>query len=202
MEQLFSTFTTLSDAYGMSITQAGCFTYVLNFPTEERTFEYNVATQLWNERATFHRDHWLVEGHIEAYGKHFVWSGTQLGYLDAECYAEFDSPQIVTLTSAPMIDGVNFVHFDRIEIDLDPGVGIVSGQGSDPKIILRYSDDGGKTWSPDYHRGIGKMGEGKRRVVWTRHGRSRSRVYQLQYSEPTRLAVYGAYVNEDQALAA
>lgn len=202
LEQLFATFTTLADAYGMAISQGGCFSYVLTFPTEGRTFEYNVATELWNERASYGSEMWQVEGHIEAYGKHVVWAGNKLGILDTETYAEWDDPQSVILTSEPMHNGVNWVHFDRIELDADMGNGLITGQGSDPQIILRYSDDGGKTWSADFMRSLGAMGETRRRAIYTRHGRSRNRVYQLVYSDPTAFAFYGAYLNEERAIAA
>lgn len=202
MEQLFARMTTLDDAFGMAISQDGSFSYILTFPTEGRTFEYNVATELWNERASSGEDYWKVQGHIEAHGRHYVWIDNKLGYLDPQVYAEFGDPQTVILTSENMNDGVNWVHFDRIEIDADMGVGLITGQGSDPQIVLRYSDDGGKTWSADYQRSMGAIGEYRKRAIFTRHGRSRSRVYQLQYSDPTPFAFYGAYVNEGQSLAA
>lgn len=202
MEQLFARFTTLSDAFGMAISQDGSFSYVLTFPTEGRTFEYNVATELWNERASHGRTDWQVQGHIEAYGKHVVWSGNKLGYLDPQTYSEWGDPQTVILTSANLSDGVSYVHFDRLELDADMGVGLITGQGSDPQIVIRYSDDGGKTWGADYQRGLGLIGQTKRRAICTRLGRSRSRVFQLQYSDPTPFAFYGAYLNDEQALVA
>jgi hypothetical protein len=202
LEQLFARMGRVDDAYGMAISQDGSFSYILTFPTEGRTFEYNVATELWNERESYGMGQWQVEGHIEAYGKHFVWSGNKLGVLDPETYAEWGDPQVVVLTSENMHDGVNYVHFDRVELDLDVGVGLSTGQGSDPQLILRYSDDGGKTWSADYQRSVGKIGETRKRVPFARHGRSRNRVYQLTYSDPTSFAFYGAYINEAQSIAA
>lgn len=202
LEQLFAEFETIDDAFGMAITDSGCFSYILSFPAEGRTFEYNIATELWNERQTYGQNHWDVRGYIKAYGKHFLWREDTLGVLDPTCYTEFGNPQVVTLTSAPIFDGVNWVHFDRCELDLDPGNGIAVGQGSDPLVVLRYSDDGGNTWSADFHRSVGKLGQKRQRTIFTRHGRSRNRVYQLAYSEPTFFAFYGAYLNEDEAMAA
>jgi hypothetical protein len=94
------------------------------------------------------------------------------------------------------------VHFDRIELDADMGNGLITGQGSDPQIALRYSDDGGKTWSADFFRSLGAMGKTRARAIYTRHGRSRNRVYQLVYSDPTAFAFYGAWINEAPAIAA
>jgi hypothetical protein len=202
LEQLFARFDTLDDAFGLAISQDGTFSYVLTFPSEGRTFEYSVGTGLWNERASYGSDRWQVEGHIEAYGRQYVWSGNKLGYLDPETYTEWGDPQVVTLTSESLSAGPNWIHFDRVELDLDVGVGLITGQGSDPQIGLRYSDDGGKTWGTTYFRGVGKIGETRKRVPFTRHGRSRNRVYQLTYSDPTPFAFYGAWINEEQVLAA
>ena len=199
LEQLFARMATVSDAYGFSISQDGSFSYILTFPLEGRTFEYNVATELWNERASYGSTRWNVQGHIEAHGKHYVWVEKKLGILDPETYAEWDDAQIVVLTSENLNDGVNWVHFDRLEVDMDMGTGLITGQGSDPQIVLRYSDDGGKTWSADYHRSVGAIGETKKRAIWNRLGRSRNRVFQLQYSEPTSFAFYGAHINEGLA---
>lgn len=199
LEQLFARMTTVTDAFGLAISQDGSFSYILTFPSEGRTFEYNVATELWNERASYGQNFWQAEGHIEAYGKHFVWADDLLGYLDPLTYAEFGDPQVVELTSENLNDGVNWVHFDRIELDIDMGNGLIAGQGSDPMVVLEYSDDGGKTWSASYQRSVGKIGEFKKRAIFTRHGRSRSRVYRLRYSEPTPFAFLGAYVNEGLA---
>ena len=64
------------------------------------------------------------------------------------------------------------------------------------------STDGGKTWSADFFRSLGAMGETRARAIYTRHGRSRNRVYQLVYSDPTVFAFYGAWINEAPAIAA
>lgn len=203
LEQLFATFETVDDAFGMAISISGSFSYLLTFPTQDRTFEYSVATGLWNERQSWGMGRWRVDGHIEAYDKQMVWSGNVIGYLDPEVYTELSEPQVITLTSVPMFDGVNWVHFDRLELDMDVGNGLSTGQGSDPQVRLRYSDDGGKTWGPDYQRPVGKIGETKHRVpAFTRLGRSKNRVYELTYSDPTPFVFYGAYVNEEQALSA
>lgn len=202
LEQTLARFTTVSDAYGLAISQDGTFAYVLTFPTEGRTFEYSISTQRWHERASYGSQKWQVEGHIEAYGRNYVWSGNKLGILDPETYTEWGDPQVVEVTSETLAAGPNWIHFDRVELDLDVGVGLITGQGSNPEVIVRYSDDGGQAWSPDYRRSIGRIGETRKRVVFTRHGRSRNRVYQIRYSDPTPFALYGAYVNEGQAVAA
>lgn len=69
---------------------------------------------------------------------------------------------------------------------------IEADQGSDPQVVLDWSDDGGKTWSNEHWAGIGKIGEYRKRAVWRRLGRFRHRVFRLTYSEPTKFTIYGA----------
>jgi hypothetical protein len=54
----------------------------------------------------------------------------------------------------------------------------------DPEINLRWSDDGGHTWSNIYAVGAGQAGNFKTRAIWRRLGRSRDRVYEVSVSDP------------------
>ena len=68
-------------------------------------------------------------------------------------------------------------------------------QGSDPQVMLRWSDDGGHTWSSEHWAGIGKIGEYGRRVFWRRLGMTmkiRDRVYELSMTDPVKIAIMGA----------
>lgn len=77
-----------------------------------------------------------------------------------------------------------WLFFQRLEIVLESGLGLTSGQGSDPQVMLRWSDDGGHTWSDEHWASAGERGEYARRVFWTRMGRSRTRCYELTVSDP------------------
>jgi len=68
-------------------------------------------------------------------------------------------------------------------------------QGSDPQVMLRWSDDGGHTWSNEHWAGIGKIGEYYRRVFFRRLGMTlklRDRVYELSGTDPVKVAIVGA----------
>lgn len=54
----------------------------------------------------------------------------------------------------------------------------------DPQINLRWSDDGGHTWSNIYAVDVGQAGQFKKRAMWRRLGRSRDRIYELSMSDP------------------
>lgn len=59
-------------------------------------------------------------------------------------------------------------------------------------MMLRYSDDGGHTWSSEIWRPLGRQGAYKALAQWRRLGMARDRVYELTYSDPAGVAVMGA----------
>jgi hypothetical protein len=82
-----------------------------------------------------------------------------------------------------------------LQIDMESGVGLVDGQGSDPEVMLRWSDDGGHTWSNEHWSPIGKIGEYYKRVFFRRLGMTmkiRDRVYELSMTDPVKIAIMGA----------
>ena len=71
----------------------------------------------------------------------------------------------------------------------------LAAPGYDPEVMLRWSDDGGHTWSNYHTASIGKIGEYYRRVFWRRLGMTlklRDRVYELSMTDPVKVAIMGA----------
>jgi hypothetical protein len=63
------------------------------------------------------------------------------------------------------------------------------------RVMLRWSDDGGHTWSNEHWASMGKLGEYGKRVIWRRLGmttRLRDRVYEISGSDPVKIAIMGA----------
>ena len=82
-----------------------------------------------------------------------------------------------------------------LQLDMETGVGINIGQGSDPQVMLRWSDDGGHTWSNEHWVSVGKIGEFYRRAIWRRLGMTlkiRDRVYEVSMTDPVKTAIMGA----------
>ena len=67
--------------------------------------------------------------------------------------------------------------------------------GSNPQIMLRWSDDGGHTWSNEHWSPIGKIGVYQQRVFWRRLGMTlklRDRVYEISGTDPVKTVIMGA----------
>lgn len=79
-----------------------------------------------------------------------------------------------------------------LQIEFTPGVGLQSGQGLTPQAMLRWSNDGGFTWSNEHWRTIGQAGFTKNRAKWNRLGYARDRVFEVNFSDPTPRDIIGA----------
>lgn len=64
-----------------------------------------------------------------------------------------------------------------------------------PKVMLRWSDDGGHTWSNEHWTSIGRIGQYGHRAFWRRLGMTmkiRDRVYEISGTDPVKIAIMGA----------
>ena len=82
-----------------------------------------------------------------------------------------------------------------LQLECETGVGVSTGQGADPQAMLRWSDDGGHTYSNEHWASMGKIGATGTRVIWRRLGMTlklRDRVYEVSGSDPARIYLTGA----------
>ena len=64
-----------------------------------------------------------------------------------------------------------------------------------PRVMLRWSDDGGHTWSNEHWRSMGRIGQTGHRVIWRRLGMTqkiRDRVYEISGTDPVSVTIMGA----------
>lgn len=83
-----------------------------------------------------------------------------------------------------------YLFFQKLEIVAEVGLGVDgNGTGSDPMIMVRWSDDGGHTWKNEDWRPMGKIGKFRTRIRLWRLGRSLDRVFEVIYTDaaPIRL---------------
>jgi hypothetical protein len=74
----------------------------------------------------------------------------------------------------------------------------VTTVGVNPKVMLRWSDDGGHTWSNEHWSEMGRIGQYGHRVFWRRLGMTmklRDRVYEISGTDPVKIAIMGAELN-------
>ena len=113
---------------------------------------------------------------------------------------QLDCESGVGLNGLPYSDLTFLVTESNLFITTESGDYILaaeyaSGLGVDPKVMLRWSDDGGHTWSNEHWSPIGKIGVYQQRVFWRRLGMTlklRDRVYEVSGTDPVKIAIMGA----------
>lgn len=185
---------TVSDAYGMTYFQGGHHFYILTLPSLGRTLVFDAATSLWHERQSgtaLVPAVWDVQCIFEAFGKTLVGlQGGKIAELDLDTYTDLGSPIRSAITSTPIYPDGKRAILSEIEIECELGVGISSGQGSDPAVMMRFSDDAA-TWSNERQGSLGPMGVRLKQAKWYRLGAFRQRSVEFSISDPVKRAFYG-----------
>ena len=188
----------ISDAIAYTYQQGGHEFYVLTFPAQDKTWVYDVATDMWHKRAyrdnlnILHRH--LSNCHAVFQGMNLVgdFSNGMIYSLDQNTFTDNGQPILRLRRTPHLTDSFNRVYFDFLQIQFQPGVGLVTGQGSTPQMMLRWSNDGGSTWGAPYVIAIGAMGAFKNRAVKRRMGWARDRVYEVSITDPVRAVIISA----------
>jgi len=61
-----------------------------------------------------------------------------------------------------------------------------------PQAMLRWSDDGGSTWSKEHWVTIGQTGKYQNRAIWRRLGQARDRVFEVSITDPVYAVIVSA----------
>ncbi len=194
-----------------SYQQDGHSFYVVVFPDADTTWVYDVSTQAWHERCGFVDGEFTRHrGNCQAFwrGSNGVTAGsmTVIGdyengniySFDLTVYEDNGETQKWLRSWRALPTGQNNLKrtaHHSLQLDCEAGVG--TEDTGDPEIMLRWSDDGGHTWSNELTRpmGMGSLGEYGTRVIWRRLGMTtklRDRVYEVSGTDPVKITIMGA----------
>ncbi len=259
-----------SDAVGYTYQQDGHAFYVLNFPTANATWVYDVSTQGWHECAgLLNGEFTRNRGNCQCnFGGNIIVGDFENGniyQLDLTTYADYDQPQKWLRSWRALPTGQNNLKRTAqhsLQLTCETGVGLnlypgydsedlttesgdilvaeftqgflvtqasdqlttESGDGFEPLVtvdatepypdgyalcttaypeapgytpqaMLRWSDDGGHTWSNEHWVSMGRIGEYGTRAIWRRLGMTlklRDRVYEVSGTDPVKIDIVGA----------
>ncbi len=165
--------------------------YVLRY--EDCCLAFDTATGMWHERASFPGNTIPYTSHAYCYGKHLVGGPGGVYEMSRSIYdeaggvieREFITPPVYTDETR------TWARCPSLELLMETGKGLTSGQGSDPQVMLQISDDGGRTWGNERWRSAGKLGEYTTRLRWLRNGRFRERSHKFRMTDPVSWSVIG-----------
>ena len=193
---------TVSDAFAFTYQIEGHEIYVVTFPSVGDyglTWAYDLATQQWHK--------WLYWDNAKSvFTRHR--SNCHAFFNNVNLVGDYETGLIYSLQNAVYTDNGHTIrrvrraphltndlqrqYFDELQIQFQPGVGLNAGQGQDPQAMLRWSNDGGSTWSSEHWASIGKQGKYKNRAIWRRLGMARDRVFEVSITDPVNAVIVSA----------
>lgn len=197
-EQQWQDYATASDASVFSYIHDGHTFVVVRFPSAGATWVYDINTDEWHERQSYGYDHWRAAWVVKCYDKTLV-GDTQsgdIGEIHSRTYSEWDDVLNREATTGVVSNDGKWISLTSLVIDMDVGLGIETGQGSDPEIMLDASNDGGVNFYSKTNRKLGVAGKFRTRVHWDRLGRSRERVYRFRVTDPVPFVVNAARLTD------
>jgi len=170
--------------------------YFVAFTFSDRTFVYNMTTNLWHEqKSTLLNDagvpttgRWRAASLVNAYGYNIVGDiqDGRIGILSPDTYQEYEIDIIRVFTTMPIANKGNRIRVPAIELTMEAGV----GNGIfNPAVSMAISEDS-KRFDYERTRRIGKVGRFKHRAIWRKNGRiPRFAVLKFRLSDPVKPVV-------------
>lgn len=181
--------------------EEGHLYYVLTGGGLETSLVYDLTTNLWHERAFFNDsgnfEQHLANSHIFAFGKHLVGDRRNgIVYEQSLNYYTDNGEELVRERVYTHIsDEDRRIRFNRLDIGFEVGVGLQSGQGSNPLLSMQLSRDGGRSYTDWQTVSVGAVGKYQQKVSFRRLGIAEQLTFKIRYTEPTKCAIVGSYLS-------
>jgi hypothetical protein len=191
----------ITDARAWTYQLEGHEVYVVSFPTLDLTWAFDISTNMWHKwlwvdsNNVFHRHRGNCHASFQGLNLVGDWENANIYQLDPLNYTD-NGGEIRRIRRAPhLISDYQRQYFHELQIHFQPGVGLPDG--SAPQAMLRWSDDGGSTWSNEHWSSIGVQGAYKNRAIWRRLGQSRDRIFEVVVTDPINAVITAANLKAD-----
>jgi hypothetical protein len=191
LDNEFSNYTTVSDASGFAYVSGGHAFYQINFPTEGKSWLYD--GKAWSELESGGGRH-RAEMHQSFQNKSYVtdYENGKLYLLDDSVYSDDGATIVREFTSRHQASGA-LKTLSELWLEMEAGVGLQTGQGTTPQVMMQISRDGGHTWGNEIWREFGAAGEYKARAKWNRLGQARDFVFRFRVTDPVNTTFVAAW---------
>ncbi len=212
VEDAFAVFTPgqIAAAQGFVYEELGHSFYVLTFPAVSTfsetvipgaTWVFDGTTSLWHERGVWNGwryDALPIIGHVFANGVHLVGSPTSgvIYQMSKSLLLGTNGIGQRWLRRCPHVSkNHSFMVIDAWEILSEVGLGLPSGQGSNPMMMGSWSRNGGQTFSPEQSKSMGRVGAFSTRVIFRSLGRGNDFVLEASGSDPLIQRLIDAFIH-------
>lgn len=203
IERALASYETVEDATGYIYQQNGHPFYVLNFPAADKTWVFDISSDMWHERVWMDSDgnehRQRANCHAFFNGETLVgdWENGKLYRQSLDLHTD-DGDEILRLRAFPhMVDDGNRVVYWGFRADMECGEGVPFGSPL-PELRLRYSDTRGRSWRSHIAKSLGPTGDFLHSCMFQRLGMARDRVFELSWAGNCKTSLNGAFVQLTQ----
>lgn len=109
--------------------------------------------------------------------------------MNEDSYTDNGVPIVREIITRHVLSNFNRVRPSLIYFDMETGVGLQSGQGQNPTVMIQYSKDDGRTWSGERYIPLGAVGMYQTRVVARRFGSTRTATWRIRMTDPVKFVI-------------
>ncbi len=198
-ESIINRYSVVSDATGYAHFFEGHPFYRLNFPSQGKSWEYDGRSGVFSERQSGlsggrHRGEMAVDYQNKV--RIFDYENGKIYTLSATTYTENGTQYPFEITSRKVLKDYDPFSLNKLFLDFETGVGLASGQGQDPQVMLQVSRDGGRTFGNEMWKALGKIGKYLTRVEYHQFGTADSFIFKLRITDPVKRHLVNAALFE------
>lgn len=200
MDYQLNQLTDYANATAFSYSLEGINFYYISFETDLKT--YGVGTNnLWFKVSSGNSRH-IGKFHVFFNKKHLIsdYLTGKIYELKSGAYTDNGAKVQRIATGKHIHANQSMMFVNALQLELEGGTAIISGQGSDPVAYLDLSKDGGHTYGNKKSKKLGKQGKYNTRVLWRGLGSCRDLVPRFTIDEPIKVVIMGLWADIEAAL--
>jgi hypothetical protein len=200
MDNIINGYSRVDDACSYSYMLGGHAMYVINFPTAGYSWLLDGSTGIWTNLKSYGLTRHRGELSFNLAGNIIVCDYATGALYKLKSTVMTDAGGVIereVIGETVAQPGGEFFSVDTLRIDMETGVGLTSGQGSNPQVSLSVSRDKGKTFGPEMWKPMGKKGEYEARVEWHKLGTPRFFTPKIRITDPVNVVFVSAAINPE-----
>lgn len=192
LDSIINGYPTVADATAFAYMLGGHPMLQVNFPSAGTSWLYDMSTNLWSPleyglEGARHR----AEMQLDFLNKTLIadYENGNIYDLAPDTYTDNGEPIAREIIGRHFFKGDEMVKVSKLYVDMETGVGLATGQGSNPQAMLQVSVDNGHTWGNELWANIGAIGKYLTRVVWRRLGIAADWTFKIRISDPVKVVI-------------
>lgn len=194
LERILNASSTLEASTALSYMINGHQFYQLN--AAGTSWLFDTTTGMWTQLKSYGIDRDKGEFGFNLINRILVsdYATGKLYELSSDVYADDSDPLVMELTGKHVFSGAEWITISELDLEMENGNGVTTGQGEIPMVSLQVSKDQGHTFCNERWASSGMIGKYKTLIRWPRIGRSYNFNFKIKISDPVKRAIVGAWI--------